>query len=75
MRFWGLIEPKLSKETNTGFWRLTLFGLDFIKGKVEAPRHVWLFNNQLLRKSEETVKFKDIIKIPFEIEELLHSGK
>lgn len=45
----------------SGYWLLTKRGADFLNGKVEIPKYVWIRNNRVVDYSEEKVFIKDII--------------
>lgn len=40
----GLIE----KTARTGVWRITRLGERFIKGEIQLPKRVWVFNNEVI---------------------------
>lgn len=57
LRFHGLA---VKVENEAGYWLLTRRGADFLNGKVEIPKHVWVRNNKVVDHAEELVNIKDI---------------
>lgn len=51
MRFWGLIEPRMDEKDdgnpNSGYYRVTQQGKDFVNGKVKVLSHVLIYNNKM----------------------------
>jgi len=56
LRFFGLIKRHPDK---AGFWMPTRLGIDFVKGKCEAPAFVLVYNNECWAVSSETVSFEE----------------
>lgn len=57
LRHWGLIAKKIDvKEDgnpNTGYYKLTELGRQFVENKVAIPTHIFTYDNNLLGYSEE----------------------
>ena len=51
LRFWGLIEPRMDEKgdgnPNSGYYRITQQGKDFVNGKVKVMSHVLIYNNKM----------------------------
>lgn len=51
LRFWGLIEPRMNEKgdcnPNSGYYRITQQGKDFVNGKVKVMSHVLIYNNKM----------------------------
>lgn len=67
LRFHGLAVKVKGK---SGYWLLTKRGADFLNGKAEIPKDVWIRNNEIVERSEETVTIGDIILSPVYLERL-----
>lgn len=80
LHWWGLIEqhPKvlgedgeLQQKKFTGHWRVTPTGLQFAKGQVEVPKHIYLYDNQLVDMSTETAPIRDCFGKEFSYAEVM----
>lgn len=58
LRFHALV-AKVKDES--GYWLMTKRGADFLNGKVEIPKSVWVNNNKVVDHDEILVKVKDVI--------------
>jgi len=58
LRFHALV-AKVKDEA--GYWLLTKRGADFLNGKIEIPKEVWIRNNRVKDHSEELVNITDIV--------------
>ena len=51
LRFWGLIEPRMDDKVdgnpNSGYYRITQQGKDFVNGKIKVLSHVLIYNNKM----------------------------
>lgn len=51
LRFWGLIEPRMDEKEdgnpNSGYYRITQQGKDFVNGNVKVMSHVLIYNNKM----------------------------
>lgn len=45
LRFWGLVE---SKGKNSGIWRITPYGMRFLRSEISVPRHVFIYKGELI---------------------------
>lgn len=61
--WWGLIESKANidpKKKNSGIWRLTLLGVEFVEGRASVPKYKWTYNKKVIRTSrDETISIND----------------
>lgn len=78
LRWWGLIERKpedLEDKTqkHTGFWRITLKGMDFVEGKVLVPKTVETYNAEVVGYGKELINFRTALGIKFDYSQALHS--
>jgi hypothetical protein len=57
LRFWGFIKAKSEirddGSTRSGFWRITDFGFEFVRGVLSAPRFAYTYNNHAIDFSVE----------------------
>jgi len=71
---WKLAEirPHLSDEKRTsGLWRPTKEGGLFVRGTLEVPSHVYLYDNKVLGFSRDRVGIVDALKNKFDYKELM----
>lgn len=66
LRFWGLLEPG-----DTGYYRVTPLGRNFVDGKYKVMKFVHLFNNKMYRESGDLVSIKEVLRDKFNYEELM----
>lgn len=56
LRWWQLIEPRdpeVGSGENTGFWKLTLIGVKFVRGEVRLPNMVVEYRSEFLRFADD----------------------
>lgn len=73
LRFWGLVEQQPNtdeKKRSSGFWRITEKGCDFVRGKLNVPTHVFVFDNNPEGFSSEMTTFADALNHSFDYSEL-----
>lgn len=62
-KYWGLIEQSTNKnpklKTN-GFWRLTKLGVGFIENWQVIPKFLWIFDDKIIKVSDESVNISQI---------------
>jgi len=75
LSYWGLIEGKPNEDDDTkrdsGFWRITPLGIDFVNGKCSTCRHVFLYNKKRYGSSDETTTIKEALGDKFDYAELM----
>lgn len=67
LRFHGLA---VKVRGSVGYWLLTKRGADFLNGKAEIPKEVWVRNNVVVERSEEKIFIKDVSSNPIYMERL-----
>lgn len=66
LRFWGLLEAREGKRedgsSRNGYYRVTLQGFEFLRGKIEVEKSLWIFNDKVKMRSEEKINFEKAIQ-------------
>jgi hypothetical protein len=77
LRYWGLLERQKDRREDgsdrVGFYRITEVGKKFVEGKLAVPKYVYLYNQLLLRLSEEMVTVQEALGDRFSYDELMRS--
>ena len=77
LRFWGVIERAPGERDDgsdrIGRYRITEIGRQFVEGKIAIPRYVFLYNQSLLRVSEEMTTIREALGDRFSYEALMKS--
>jgi hypothetical protein len=71
---WGLAETKGSEDSgkkNSGLWRPTQKGIDFVLAGLRVPSHVHVLNNNVIGWSEETAGVRESLGSAFSYDELM----
>jgi hypothetical protein len=71
---WGLVEQQPStsaKAKNSGIWRATPDGIEFVYKKIDVPSHVFLYNNKVLRFSDTRTTIEEALGKNFDYQELM----
>lgn len=75
LRYWGLIERAPGERDDgsdrVGRYRITEVGKQFVEGKIAVPRYVYLYNQLLLRLSEEMTTIREALSDRFKYDELM----
>jgi hypothetical protein len=75
LRYWGLIERAHGERDDgsdrVGRYRITDIGKQFVEGKIAVPRYVYLYNQLLLRLSEEMTTMREALGDKFKYDELM----
>lgn len=58
LKYWGLVQRDLSAP---GYWLITEYGKEFLKGLSRVSRFAWTFNNHVVESSHEMVFIKDVL--------------
>lgn len=80
LKHWGLLEgqgPDLSLDAAvpySGHWRLTEQGFKFVRGEIEVPESVYLYDNRKMRVSTEMTTIKAALGSKFNYAELMESA-
>ena len=70
LRYWELIE---SHPEQSGYWRVTELGEQFVTGQITVPSHVLLYNNRFLGLDGDSVSIEDCLGEKFSYAELMAS--
>jgi hypothetical protein len=77
LRYWGLLERALGEREDgsdrIGRYRITELGKQFVEGRIAVPRYVYLYNQMLLRLSEEMTTIREALGDRFSYDELMQS--
>lgn len=71
---WGLAETKGNEDSNkknSGLWRPTQKGIDFVLAGLRVPSHVHVLTNRIIGWSEDSVGVRDALGSSFSYEELM----
>lgn len=74
LKYWGLLEQKPNTDENkkdSGIWRLTCDGEDFVTKIISVPKYVYLYNDKPLDFSEERIIITDALRDRFSYKELM----
>lgn len=77
LRHWEFIQPKPRErqgEKNSGWWRITDAGVDFVMERSTASSCVWTYKNRLIRKATEKITIKQALAEDFDYEKLMEGG-
>jgi hypothetical protein len=70
LQYWGMVERSLPRSENgvgSGYWRITPDGIGWLRGVVQAPVKVSVFNGRVLGTSDETGTVSDAWGSPFNL--------
>jgi len=70
---WGLIERKVNDnetKSQSGLWKLTYHGVEFIQGRSEVTKYLYVYNNTIVERSAENTKFSDCLDDEFDYREI-----
>jgi hypothetical protein len=77
---WGLVQHKLdvlekkngAKDTrDSGFWRPTLKGIDFVNTRIKMPSHVYLYDNIKIGEETTLITIEDALGKKHSYKELM----
>jgi hypothetical protein len=78
LRHWGLIErvdgERGDGSDRVGRYTITELGRRFVEGAIAVPRYAYLFNQMLMRLSEEKTTIQEALGDRFSYEELLQGA-
>ena len=77
IKHFGLMEEEkndLTDKKNSGYWRITQKGIDFVSQKIEVPSHVHLYNNKVLGFSDTKTNVVKSVGSKFNFDELLNES-
>lgn len=64
------VEPG-SSQKNSGMYRITQKGIDFVECRIMVPKNVFIYNNEVLGSSEEMTDFVSCLDEHFDYQELM----
>ena len=77
LRYWGLLERVVGERDDgsnrLGHYKITEIGKQFVLGKIAVPKYVYLYNQLLLRLSEEMTTIHEALGDRFNFFELMRS--
>lgn len=75
LRYWGLLERAHGERDDgsdrVGRYKITAVGKQFVEGRIAVPRYVYLYNQLLLRLSEEMTTIREALSDRFNYDELM----
>lgn len=78
LRYWGLLERAPGERDDgsdrVGRYRITEIGKQFVEGRIAVPRYVYLYNQLLLRLSEEMTTVREALGDKFKYDELIKAA-
>lgn len=79
LRHWGLIEMKDGAREDSskrvGYYRITAKGVDFVKGKIRVPKHIFMYDNEVLSFGTEDTDIREALGERFSFAELMLPAK
>ena len=76
LRFWGLIEKrgniKKDGNPNSGLYRITDKGVNFVHGNTTAKKYIYLYNNKVKKLSTQEVTIQQALTQKFDYHELMY---
>lgn len=74
LRHWGLVEQEKERRPDggrSGFWRITVKGVAFLKDQTKIPKYAYVYNGEVLSLSGDLVSVRDIIGNTFNYDEMM----
>ena len=73
MKHFGIIEPRISEggKKDSGYWRLTREGIDFVSNGKKVNKHVLIFDNKKQGFSDEFTTIQEALGDKFDFQELM----
>lgn len=75
LRYWGLIEEEPSVRSDgserTGFWRITVKGIDFVRGRCAVEKYAKLYDGRCLGFEGDVVLIQESLGKNFNYSELM----
>jgi hypothetical protein len=75
LRYWGLLVRAAGDRDDgsdrVGRYKITDVGKQFVEGRIAVPRYVYLYNQLLLRLSEEMTTMREALSDKFNYDELM----
>lgn len=75
LRYWGLIQEKPKEEgedkKNSGYWRITNKGIDFVEKRIEVPKIAMIYNGTCLKFSGPDVSIEYCLRNKYSYRKLM----
>lgn len=75
LRYWGLVEEEPAVRSDgserTGFWRITIKGIAFVRDQGVVPKYARLYDGRCLGMDGDMVKISDCLGKKFDYGELM----
>jgi hypothetical protein len=78
LRHWGLLEQKPNddpKKHDSGIWRITDKGRQFVEGTILVPKKVLMYNERFLGFDGEDISIRQALGKRFDYTELMNGGE
>ena len=75
--YWELVEERLSTEDdkkNSGYWKLTNKGIDYVLNRIKVPKHVFIYNNKVKGFSNNSTGITESLGDKFNYHELMNAS-
>jgi hypothetical protein len=77
LRYWDLLEAQKGRREDgsdrVGFYRITDLGRKFVENKAAVPRYAYVYNQLLLRMSDEMTTIEEALGDRFDYGRLMRS--
>lgn len=72
-KYWDFIRPApvIPGQNNSGFWKLTDAGVEFVHGRLKASARAVVWRDRLLEFEGPMVDIRDVLGTEFDYEELM----
>ena len=67
-------DPRDTTRRTSGVWRITQRGIEFVCGVLRVPSHVWIYNNQSLGFTGDSISVLEALGRRFDYAELMRTG-
>jgi len=78
MGWFGLVEEKdeIKDDGNphAGFWRITELGRQYVREQAKVPSFILIYNNRVLKSSEDQIGIRDALGKKFNYDELMREA-
>jgi len=77
LEHWAMVKRAKNRsdaKKDSGFWKITPHGINFLKGKATAQKYVFFYNKETLGVSDERIKVEDAVKNQFNFKKLMRAG-
>lgn len=75
LRYWDMIEGAQGERNDgsrrLGLWRITGRGIAFVERQSREPKYIFIYNNKVLKFSEESIGIEDAFGNKFSYDEIM----